>query len=65
MGNSNQKPRGWHSRRHEAAEAQTKATERYHAEHGRLARQQKAARRLGLDPDGLTSAELTELLRGE
>lgn len=63
MGNSNKKPKGWHSRRHESYDAQTEARERYHSEHGRLARQQKAAQRLGLDPSNLTSRQLTDLLR--
>lgn len=29
MGNSQNKPKGWHSRRHETNEAQTAARERY------------------------------------
>jgi hypothetical protein len=34
---------GWHSRRHQSREAQDQARERYQSEHGRKARQRKAA----------------------
>ena len=39
------KPRGWFSWRHRTNDANTQARERYQAEHGRRARQRKAAER--------------------
>lgn len=46
MGTSKIKPDGWWSRRHRTREAQDAARERYHAAHGRKARQRKAAERV-------------------
>lgn len=40
------KPKGWHSRRHESPAAHYAATERYQAEHGPAARRAKAETRM-------------------
>jgi hypothetical protein len=43
-----QKAKGWYSWRHRTNDANTQARERYQQEHGRRARQRKAAERLAL-----------------
>ena len=58
-----EKPKGWHSRRHETNAENNEAVNAYQWEHGEWARKRKAAERLGIkDAENMTSAELHDAL---
>ena len=58
------KPRGWHSRRHETPEAHYAATARYQAEHGPETRRAKAEARATKAAERTLREQLNRLTNG-